>query len=137
MVRGRQTERLLAVAGAAGASLLVWLVATAGFGLELSQPGFGSQAPQALSLWWVVAIAAIAGLAASGVLTLIERLTRRAPVVWLAVSLVVLVISLGGPMSGEGIDGGNRLALAAMHLAAGAVLIPLFYRSAQRRMEVN
>lgn len=135
--RARHAERLLVILAAVAATALVWLVATTGLRLELSQPGFGTQAAETLSLWWVAAVAAIAGLAAWGMLAIIERRTRRAPMVWLIVSLVALGLSLVGPMSGEGIDGANRLALAAMHVAAGAVVIPLFYRSARRRMELT
>jgi len=123
------------VAAATAASSLVWLVAMAPLGIELSQPGFGTQPPQALPIWWVAVITLVAGLAGWGVLVVIERITSRPAVVWLAVSLVALVLSLGGPASGEGVGTANRLALVAMHLAAGAVLIPSFYRSARRRIE--
>jgi hypothetical protein len=55
----------------------------------------------------------------------------------LVVSTAVLILSLGGPLSGEGIATANKLALVSMHLAAGAVLIPLLYRSARLRQEAN
>ena len=132
-VRSRRAERLLIVAAAAMATSLVWVVASAPLGLELSQPGFGTQPPEALPIWWVAVITVVAGLAGWGVLAIIERVMSRPAVVWLAVSLVALVLSLGGPASGEGVGAANRLALVAMHLAAGAVLIPSFYRSARRR----
>jgi hypothetical protein len=134
-VRSIRAERLLIVAAAAMATSLVWVVASAPLGLDLSQPGFGTQPPQALPIWWVAVITVVAGLAGWGVLAVIERVTNRPAGVWLAVSLVALVLSLGGPTSGEGVGTANRLALVAMHLAAGAVLIPSFYRSARRRIE--
>jgi hypothetical protein len=134
-VRSLRAERLLIVAAATAASSLVWLVAMAPLGIELSQPGFGTQPPQALPIWWVAGITVLAGLAGWSALVVIERFTSRPAVVWLAVSLVALIVSLGGPTSGEGVTAANRLVLAAMHLTAGAVLIPNFYRSARRRSE--
>ena len=70
-------------------------------------------------------------------MALIERINRRPAPVWLVVSTAVLILSLGGPLSGEGIDIANKLALVSMHLAAGAVMIPLLYRSARLRQERN
>ena len=119
------------------ASWTIWSLATVGFGQHLYQPGFGGSAPQELSIWLVAAVAGIAALAGAGVLALIERINRRPAQVWLVVSTAGLILSLGGPLSGEGISTANRLALVSMHLAAGAVMIPLLYRSAQFREEEN
>jgi hypothetical protein len=77
------------------------------------------------------AVAGVVGLMAWGVLATIERFSQRPARAWLAVSIGLLVLSLGGPLSGDGIATGNRLALVFMHLAAGAVLISLFFRSAR------
>jgi hypothetical protein len=41
----------------------------------------------------------------------------------------VLVVSLGAPLSGRGIDGGSRLVLALLHLTVGALLIVLLART--------
>src|SRR5450755_3894068 len=130
--RSRRRRHVGAVLAAVVATGLVWLIATTGFGLDLYQPGFGSMAPQQLTMWWAAAITGLAGLAAWGVLAIIERFSRRPTRAWLVVSVSVLVLSLGGPLSGDGIAPGNRLALVFMHLAAGAVLIPLLFRSARR-----
>ena len=131
--RLRRVDRVVAVMAAIIAPVLVWLTATVGFGQPLYQPGFGGTAPQELSIWLVAIVAGIAALAAVGVLALIERINRRPAQVWLMVSTAVLILSLGGPLSGEGTDTANKLALVSMHLAAGAVLIPLLYRSARLR----
>ena len=135
--RLRRGDRIVAVLAAVIAPALVWLIATVGFGLQLYQPGFGGSAPQELSIWLVAAVAGIAALAATGVLALIERINRRPARVWLVVSTAALILSLGGPLSGEGISTANTLALVSMHLAAGAVLIPLLSRSARLRQEEN
>ena len=135
--RLRRGDRVVAVLATIIAPALVWLIATVGFGQHLYQPGFGGSAPQELSIWLVAAVAGIAALAGAGVLALIERINRRPAQVWLVVSTAVLILSLGGPLSGEGISTANKLALVSMHLAAGAVLIPLLYRSARLRQEEN
>jgi len=135
--RLRRGDRVVVVLAAVIAPALVWLVATVGFGQHLYQPGFGGSAPQELSIWLAAVVAGIAALAGAGVLALIERINRRPAQVWLVVSTAALILSLGGPLSGEGISTANRLALVSMHLAAGAVLVPLLYRSARLRQEGN
>lgn len=123
--------RAAGVLSALIAASLVWLVATIGLSVDLYQPGFGGSAPQPLDITWVAGVAAVAGLAAWGVLTLIERLSRRPSRMWLVIATTVLIGSLGGPLSGDGLAAANRLALVLMHLAAGGVLIAIFYRSAR------
>jgi hypothetical protein len=135
--RLRRGDRVVAVLATVIAPALVWLIATVGFGQHLYQPGFGGSAPQELSIWLVAAVAGIAALAGAGVLALVERVDRRPAQVWLVVSTALLILSLGGPLSGEGISTANKLALVSMHLAAGAVLIPLLYRSARLRQDEN
>jgi len=135
--RLRRGDRVVVVLAAVIAPALVWLVATVGFGQHLYQPGFGGSAPQELSIWLAAVVAGIAALAGAGVLALIERINRRPAQVWLVVSTAALILSLGGPLSGEGISTANRLALVSMPLAAGAVLVPLLLpqRSASPRRE--
>jgi hypothetical protein len=133
----RQGDRVVAVLVTVIATVLVFLIATLGFGQQLYQPGFGGSTSQELSLWLVAATAGIAGLAGAGVLALIERINRRPAQVWLVVSTAVLTLSLGAPLSGEGIGTANKLALVSMHLTAGVVLIPLLYRSARLRQDEN
>jgi len=134
-LRLRRGDRVVAVLVAMIATALVFLVATLGFGQQLYAPGFDGSPPQELSIWLVAATAGVAGVAAVGVLAVIERISRRPARVWLVVSTTVLIVSLGAPLSGEGIDAANKLALASMHLTAGAVLIPLLYRNARLREE--
>lgn len=100
--------RLLAVPGAALATVAVWLLTANLFGVALYQPAFGVRPPQALIAGIVAFLAFLAALAA-------------------------LVLSLGGPLSGHGVTSSNRLALLCMHLAVAAVVSPLLYRSSARR----
>lgn len=133
--RLRRGDRVVAVFITALTAAVVWLIATLGFGQHLDQPGFGGSPAEELSIWFTAAFAGTAGLAAIGVLALIERVSRRPARVWLVVSTMLLILSLGAPLSGEGIDTANTLALVSMHLASGAVLIPSLYRSARRRQQ--
>nr|WP_237521620.1 DUF6069 family protein [Streptomyces sp. SID4921] len=69
-------------------------------------------------------VALLASLAGWGVLAALERFGgRRARAVWTGAAVVVLALSFV-PLTGEGMDGGTRAALALMHLAVAAVLIP-------------
>jgi Family of unknown function (DUF6069) len=128
-------NRVVAVVVAMIATALVFLIVTLGFAQALYTPGFGGSPPQELSIWLVAATAGVAGVAAVGVLAVIERITRRPARAWSVVSTTALIVSLGAPLFGEGIETANKLTLASMHLTAGAVLIPLLYRNARLREE--
>lgn len=128
--------RSLAILGAMLAAAVTWGVIRL-LGVELWQPAFDDQPPEPLGLGWTLVVSGLAGVAALGVLAVIERVARRPARVWLVVAGVLFVVSLGGPLSGEGIDTGNRIALASMHLAAAAVLVPALHRTARSRMGVE
>jgi hypothetical protein len=128
-VRTRRRTRALAIVAATGATFTVWAVAHPLAGADLivdTGSGRTTVTPAAVVLTTVVA-----GLAAWGLLALIERSTRRAATIWSWIAGAVLVISLLGPI-GSAIGGGATAALVAMHLAAGAVLIPVLARSSVR-----
>jgi len=57
------------------------------------------------------------------------RRPRRA---WIITGIAVLAVSLSAPLSGHGLTATGRLALVFMHLAVGAVLIPVFALTAPR-----
>lgn len=72
----------------------------------------------------VVVVALLASLAGWGLLAALERFgVRRARATWTAVAGLVLAVSFL-PLTGDGMDGSTRAALALMHLAVAAVLIP-------------
>jgi hypothetical protein len=75
----------------------------------------------------------LASTAGWGLLVLLERLVTRAGRVWTVVAVIVLVVSLGAPLSASGITNANKGWLVAMHLAVGAALIPLLARTAPER----
>lgn len=125
--RHTAVTRLEGACGAAAAAVVVWLIARYGAGLHPHTPGFGSaQRPASLESGFVVIVSAAASLLAWAAVRLIERTARHPRRAWVAAGLVVLAISLSAPLSGHGVTGADRLALACMHLAVGAVLIPVF-----------
>jgi Family of unknown function (DUF6069) len=125
----RPTARPIAVALGVLAALAVWGISELVFGVDVRQPAFGTGMPQDLTAGPVVVASVVAGHAAWLALALLERLTRHARAVWVALATLVLVVSLGAPLSGRGIDGGSRLVLALLHLTVGALLIVLLART--------
>ncbi|GIF69990.1 hypothetical protein Ais01nite_80250 [Asanoa ishikariensis] len=124
--RKRRRARGLAVVAATAATFTVWTVAHQIAGVDLvvdSGSGATTVTPRA-----VVLVTVLAGLAAWGLLALLERSTSRGTRIWTWIASAVLAVSLLGPVGSA--DGtGATLALLAMHLATGAVLIPIMARS--------
>ena len=101
---GRIRQRVLTVAAAVVAAVLAWLIAV---------PIVGS----------VVAVSLLASLLGWGLLALLERLvSRRALTAWTVVAVVVLMLSLSGPLTAA-TNAAVAIALVLMHLVVGAVLI--------------
>ena len=127
----RPTARPVAVALGVLAALAVWGVSELVFGIDVRQPAFGPGVPQDLTAGPVVVASLAAGLAAWLALAGLERLTRHARAAWVALATLVLVASLGAPLSGRGIDEQSRLVLALLHLTVGALLIVLLARTSR------
>jgi hypothetical protein len=127
--RIRRRTRALAIVAAAGATFTVWTIAHPVAGADLVvDTGAG---PTTVTPTAVVLATVVAGLAAWALLALVERVTRRAAATWSWVAGAVLLISLPGPI-GSAVGAGATVALVAMHLATGAVLIPIMARSSVR-----
>jgi hypothetical protein len=123
----RARTRLAGAAGAITAAVAVWLIARYGAGMHLHTPGFGSsQRPASLGPGFVAAAAVAASLLAWAALAVVERTARQPRRAWIITGIAVLAVSLSAPLSGHGLTGTGRVALACLHLAAGAVLIPVF-----------
>jgi hypothetical protein len=121
----RRRARTLAVVAAALSALAVWLVTDPLLGIDLTTPtGPGSQELQHLTPALVVGTSLVVALAGWGLLALLERFTSRARTIWTAIAVLVALLSLIGPLSSIA-SAANGLALALMHLAVGAVLIPI------------
>ncbi|MFF7376808.1 DUF6069 family protein [Streptomyces massasporeus] len=104
------------------APVVVWLVADPVLGHRLRI----TDGEQTLDIGAApVAVAALfASLAGWGLLAALERFgARRARAVWTGTAGAVLAVSFL-PFLGDGMDAGTRTALALMHLAVAAVLIP-------------
>jgi hypothetical protein len=121
----RPTARPIAVGLGVLAALAVWGISELVFGINVRQPAFGTGVPQDLTAGPVVVASVVAGLAAWLALAVLERLTRHARAAWVALATLVLVASLGAPLSGRGIDEQSRLVLTLLHLTVGALLIVL------------
>jgi hypothetical protein len=124
------TMRALSVLGAVAAALAVWVVAApiAGRQLTVRQGGV----TDTVGLRAVIVTALTAGLVGWALLAVLERFGRRPRPTWTVIAVVVLALSLAGPLA-EGVDAATKLVLAGMHLAVGAVLIPTLPRTARRR----
>jgi hypothetical protein len=97
----RRLRRLAAVLTAVIAAVVLWAIAVHAAGIDLRSPGFGhSQKPAALNPGTVAVVSGLAGLAAWGLLALLERSTQRPRQIWTAAALIALVVSLGAPLSG-------------------------------------
>jgi hypothetical protein len=128
---GRIRERGLTVAAAVVAAVLAWLVAVPIVGIDLLvRPGGG--AVQQVGLGSVVTVSLLASLLGWGLLALLERLVpRRALTAWTVVAVVVLMLSLTGPLTAAA-NAAVAIALVLMHLVVGAVLIMGLRRSTVR-----
>jgi hypothetical protein len=116
----RRTGRAITVAAGAAGALLLWAVNDPWAGIDLTVRQ--GDATQHVGPVVVAAAALVAGLAAWGLLTLLERTVRHPTRTFRIVALIVLVLSLAGPL-GSGVGTSSRLVLLGMHLTVGAALI--------------
>lgn len=126
---GNRARRALTVAGAAAAALALWVLTGPVAGLDPSAETGGEI--RTVGAAPVVMGGLVAGLAAWGLLALLERTVARPGRVWAAIALAVLVLSLCGPLGSAG-DGTSMAILTGMHLVVAAVLIPGLGGSARR-----
>lgn len=125
---GRRRDRALAVAATVAATLAVWAVAGPLAGVRLAVRAGGDVRPVGPAS--VVITSLVVGLVAWALLEVLERVSRRARGVWIAIAVVVLVLSLAGPLGG--VTTAATVSLACLHVAAAAVLIPLLARTGGR-----
>ena len=133
---GIRVARLQAVAAAMAAALAVWVIAELVFGIDLPAPAFdGSLTTLPIRAQDVIMVCAMLSFAAWGSIAVLERLTVRAPQIWVVIAIAALGLSLATPLAGTGVTMLNRIVLMLMHAAHGDVLIPALYRSSPRRDE--
>lgn len=122
---GRIGPRSLVVVGATAAAAAVWLLAVPVADVDLAVVMDGQA--EAIGLREVVVTALGAGLLGWAALELLERVSGRGVAVWRAIALVVLGLSLVGPLLwGDG--AASTIVLVVMHLSVAAVLVPLLPR---------
>jgi hypothetical protein len=119
--------RALAVVAAALAALAVWLVTDPLLGVDLvgtTRPG--SEELMSITPALIAGTSLAVALAGWALLALLERFTARARTIWTAIAVLFALLSLAGPLSARAsTSAANALALALMHLAVAAVLIPM------------
>jgi hypothetical protein len=121
-------NRILGVAGATLAAVAVWAIEVPLLGIRL-QAQFGNAAPQSIGIALVVVSALAGSLGGWGLLALLERrfAQARARTIWTGIAIAVLLVSFSAPIS-AGTTTTTKVALAMMHLAVAAVLIPSLRR---------
>lgn len=116
---------------AAVAAALLWLAFDPLAGMDLEQPAFeAGEQPTALGIDAVLVAALVGGVLGWAALAALERLTLHPARSWTILAIGVLAVSLGGPLSGDGITTGNRLVLVLMHLVVGGILVAGLRREA-------
>lgn len=125
----RRKARLVATGATVLGAVVVWIVVDPILGIDLRSPVNGGRESMDVGLAVIVPASAIASAIGWAALALLERLTSRARAVWAVGATLLLLASLGAPLSGTGVTTANRMALAVLHLAVGAVLIPGLLRT--------
>ncbi|TDD87191.1 hypothetical protein E1293_08375 [Actinomadura darangshiensis] len=128
MSSGNRVQRALTVAGAVAAALVLWVLTGPVAGLDPSAETGGKTAEVGAGA--VIAGSLIAGLAAWGLLALLERMVARPGRVWTVIAAVALALSMTGPL-GSAADGTSMAILAGMHLIVAVILIPGLARTAR------
>ncbi|WP_028648286.1 DUF6069 family protein [Nocardiopsis sp. CNT312] len=125
--RGAWKPRLIAIAAAAVVNVLAGAAAPlVGADLVISPPG-QEEATVPLTAFALFTVAF--GLIGWGTLALAERfLGRRGLLVWTVVALVFAVLSCVPSLAAGG-SAATGVLLAATHLLAAAVMVPVFRRS--------
>jgi hypothetical protein len=121
-VTERRLRRAGSIAVAAAANAMLWGVCAAlGADFLLSD----SMGTAVISLPIAVTATAIFGLLGWASLALLERFTRRARTVWIALAVTITAASIV-PIFREHATGATRAALTVLHLAVAVVLVPGF-----------
>jgi hypothetical protein len=116
----RRIRRGLTVLAAAAGASLVWVLADPIGGIDLAVRAGDATRP--VGFGGVLFTGLLAGVAGWALLAVLERALSRPRRTWTAIAVVVLVLSLAGPLA-SGADAASRTLLTGLHLIVGAVLI--------------
>jgi hypothetical protein len=120
-IRNRAGRRALLVVVGAVVALIAWAMLGPVPGHQLTVRLGPDGSTQQVGAVAVAITALLAGLTGWGLLALLERLTRHARVIWSVLALLVLALSLLGPLSG--VDATTKAALIGLHTVVGTVVI--------------
>jgi hypothetical protein len=118
---GSARTAMLTVLGATAAAVAIWVVAVA-TGADLTVSFGPGQPIQKVTVVNVIVAALVGSLAGWGLLALLRRFTTNARAIWTVIAIIVLMLSLGGPLSAIA-AGSTKAWLAGMHLAVATVTI--------------
>ena len=104
---------------AAGLAAVTWVLASQVAGVDLVVGAGASR--QHVGVASVVVTALVTAYAGGGLLRVLERRTPQARRTWTVVAVLVLVVSLAGPLGA--VTPAAGLVLGAMHLEVGAVVV--------------
>jgi Family of unknown function (DUF6069) len=149
--RARTRTRALCVAGGVLAAAVAWAAEVPLLGIHLNYrfgngrfgphrfgpglfgPGpFGAGHVQTIAVGQILGISLAAGLLGWLLLTLLERRTSRARLIWTASALAALAVSLSLPLAAATTTAA-AVGLVVMHLTVGAAVIPAMARTARAR----
>jgi hypothetical protein len=119
----RDSTRPRAVVSALAATLAIWLIAHALAGVDLTVRSGAGDDVQQIGPASIAVASLLAGLAAWGLLAMLERVARRPRMTWTVIACTTLVLSLAGPIA-LGQTNSAIATLTCMHLAAAGILIP-------------
>lgn len=134
-VHQARSRRAAAVVAAVMAAALVWAVSVSLLGVNLAVR-FGSGSVQTVSVGYVIGASLIASLLSWLLLSVLERRTSHARAIWTALAFLVLIASLGLPLSAA-VTTSSRVTLIAMHLLVAGVLIPALRSTSPRLPTVS
>jgi Family of unknown function (DUF6069) len=123
--------RALCVAGGALAAALAWIVEVPLLGIHLNVR-FGTGHIQTIPVGQVIGAAVTASLLGWLLLTLLQRRTPHARLLWTTIALVALAASLALPLAAATTTSAAA-GLIVMHLTVGAAVIPAMALTARAR----
>ena len=124
--RTRWRAGALTVGGAVLATALLWTAARI-LAIELRIDPRNGRAPGVVGLPFAATVTLVVGLLGWGMRALLGRFTRRAPVVWTVLAVLVLLASFL-PLFAVGATAAAKTILALMHVGVAVVLIPVLGR---------
>jgi uncharacterized protein DUF6069 len=129
--RKQGRARALCAGGGALAAALAWIVEVPVLGLHLNVR-FGAGHTETIAIGQVIGVTVAASLLGWLVLTLLERRTSRARILWTTTALAALAASLALPLTAATTTSAVA-GLVVMHLIVGAVVIPALAHTARAR----